>query len=323
MALTVLIPVKILEQLEGLYHNRAIAITDADGEETKAGPLPVELDEAGNPKTTAEWERGGYITINKRGHAVQVFDLGFDSTKKYIFEKFHSCTWHTHPLQPKCDCDPPSPEDLMESVKWGGLDSQYDYQSAFDLVIDRTGFWIYGATPGLRALFRETKDSGNPQKPSKEREAFWCILEFYTWATTLLFLSKRFDEAKYLSMLGPDIDIAAFIERVKDNEALIKYLERQHDNQPQCHWSPGFAIKAFETFGALFIGCNGWVIRHVTFKQLDEAVAREAETGQPQCFIMSVANHDVLKRLEEAAAAFEASTVEEVEEEVAESESTA
>jgi hypothetical protein len=78
---------------------------------------------------------------------------------RVAFRTFRTHMWHTHPTPDVGTCEPPSGEDLMQSMSWGYPDHNPEKKRAtWELVVASEGLWWYRASPALQSIYFELQD---------------------------------------------------------------------------------------------------------------------------------------------------------------------
>jgi len=183
-------------------------------------------------------EIGGYAEIDDATlHMIEVLGEGDDHECR--FDRFFENLFHTHrpSEQTALPKNPPSGNDFVGALSWGGLGNElnpkFRLRTLHDVVVDEEGIWLI-AKPLRRPPFRA---DGTPtpldvvdvldRQPSKDaRRRLLEAVGFVATAYAVLYASGKIDRRRFAENVAR-IDVPDAVRRIEANPAFRAYLADQ------------------------------------------------------------------------------------------------
>jgi len=198
----------------------------------------LQMKEAWVDGARKEKEIGGYAEIDDTTvHMIEV--LGEGEEHACHFDRFFENLFHTHrpASQTALRKNPPSGNDFVGALTWGGLSNEFNpkfrLRTLHDVVVDEEGIWII-AKPLCKPPFRADGSQTPPdiidvldaQSSKEARRRFLEAIGFATTVYAILYASDKIDRQQFVASVS-NIDVPATLRRIDANPPFRNYLVDQ------------------------------------------------------------------------------------------------
>lgn len=193
-----------------------------------------------------EKEIGGYAEIDDSMISM-IETLGEGKDHECHFERVFENLFHTHrpAAQTALLKNPPSGNDFVGALSWGGLNNEFNpkfrLRTLRDIVVDEDGIWLI-AKPLCKPKFQADGTVNPPDiieildtRPSKnERRNFLESIGYITTVCSVLYASNKIDRARFIESVTK-IHVPEMINRIDANSEFRAYLlDQEKRNEWVC-----------------------------------------------------------------------------------------
>jgi len=194
----------------------------------------------------------GYFSIEPGTKNIsEINEVARGDDEKVAYRDFQEYPFHTHPLSTLKMTEPPSGEDLLQSLSWGYPDFNEKKRGCiWECVVASEGLWWYRPTIGLKQFYFDLQEIDEEQQNYLAKQTVR-----YMNAVGTLFKNRLIDLRDFLSR-SHMIDFAWMQELLMKNPVFLTYLDKYFqlasmkklkvNKYPDVRYIPGFEI-IFET----------------------------------------------------------------------------
>ena len=194
----------------------------------------------------------GYFSIEpETTNILEIIEVARGDDEKVAYREFQEYPFHTHPLSTLKMSEPPSGEDLLQSLSWGYPDFKEKKRGCtWECVVASEGLWWYRPTVGLKQFYFDLQETDEEQQNYIAKQVVR-----YMNAVGTLFKNRLIDLREFLSR-SHMIDFAWMQELLMKNPVFLTYLNKYFqlasmiklkvNKYPDVRYIPGFEI-IFET----------------------------------------------------------------------------
>jgi hypothetical protein len=188
---------------------------------------------------------------NNSQSVLEIVEVAKGDDEKVAYREFNPFPFHTHPLSALRMAEPPSGEDLVQSLSWGYPDfNEKKVHCTWECVVAAEGLWWYRGTPGLLAIYFDLQDVDEEKQNYLAKQTIrYCNVICAMLKNNMMTLVDFFRRNEMM-------DFAWMSEILEKNNSFLQYIQKQFPLESMTklqtlkysdfHAIPGFEI-IFET----------------------------------------------------------------------------